>query len=272
MTIQYLENIQRAALAQVTIACQNEVFGASLTAHLSSLGEGLSRAQEEVSASLADLANTHPQDVSENQVYEVCSKGTALVPIEFNHMHPVLTTISDGEAQTLANMVIARRMAYLDRSGLRSRIHCALMALPIESYKLFARKIQEARLWNAEENEVDKRKAFLKSSSSGYHKQQTSAKGKALLRGSRLLRLSRRNPSHPLSDCHHPQGRVVGSQESWAPYSTNSLETRGTSTSTRKCPSPGLPSDLGQVGTRPDSKVCLPRRGLRSSNWAGQAF
>ena len=38
------------------------------------------------------------------------------------------------------------------------------------------------------------------------------------------------------------------------------------------CPGPGLPGELGQVGIRPDSEVCLPRRGLRSSNWASQAF
>ena len=47
--------------------------------------------------------------------------------------------MSDGEAhashlaaQTLANMVIAIRVAYLDHSGLCPRIQCALMALPIE--------------------------------------------------------------------------------------------------------------------------------------------
>ena len=34
----------------------------------------------------------------------------------------------------------------------------------------------------------------------------------------------------------------------------------------------GLPSKLGQFGTHPDSKVCLPRRGLRSSSGAIQAF
>ena len=38
--------------------------------------------------------------------------------------------------------------------------------------------------------------------------------------------------------------------------------------STRKSPDP---SELGQVGTRPDSEVC-PRRGLRCSSWASQAF
>ena len=52
------------------------------------------------------------------------------------------------------------------------------MAFPIESSKLFVGKVQEARLCNAEEDEVDQMKAFLKPSSSGYHKQQTSAKGK----------------------------------------------------------------------------------------------
>ena len=54
----------------------------------------------------------------------------------------------------------------------------ALMALSIESSKLFAGKVQEARLWDAEEDEVDLRKAFLKPSSSSYHEQQISAKGK----------------------------------------------------------------------------------------------
>ena len=79
---------------------------------------------------------------------------------------------------TLAHMVVARRVAYLDHSDFRPRIQRALMALPIESSKLIAGKVQEARLWDAEEDEVDQRKAFLKPSSSSYHKQQTSAKGK----------------------------------------------------------------------------------------------
>ena len=52
------------------------------------------------------------------------------------------------------------------------------MALPIETSMLFARKVQEAWLLDAEEDEVDQRKTFLKPSSSGYHKQQTSSKGK----------------------------------------------------------------------------------------------
>ena len=67
--------------------------------------------------------------------------------------------MSDGEAhashlaaQTLANMVITRRAAYLDHSGLRPRIQHALIALPIESSKLFARKVLEARLWEPEES------------------------------------------------------------------------------------------------------------------------
>ena len=113
---------QGAALAQVAVASQNEVFGASLAAHLSSLSEGLPRAEEEFSAALADLANTHPQDVGENQICEVFSKGRALVPIELDHVQRVLTTMSEGEAhashlatQTLASMVIAQRAAYLDR-------------------------------------------------------------------------------------------------------------------------------------------------------------
>ena len=110
---------------------------------------------------------------------------TALVPIELDHVRRVLTTMSDGEAhashlaaQTLANMFIACKAAYLDHSGLWPWIQRALMALPIENAKLFARKVLEARLWDAEEDKVDQRKAFLIPSSSGYHKQQTSAKGK----------------------------------------------------------------------------------------------
>ena len=45
LTLQHLENVQRAALAQVAVASQNEVFGASLAAHLSSLSEGLPHAE-----------------------------------------------------------------------------------------------------------------------------------------------------------------------------------------------------------------------------------
>ena len=41
LMLQHLENVQRAALAQIAIASQNEVFVASLAAHLSSLSEGL---------------------------------------------------------------------------------------------------------------------------------------------------------------------------------------------------------------------------------------
>ena len=100
-------------------------------------------------------------------------------------MRRVLTTMSDGEAhtshlaaQTLASMVVASRAACLDRSGLQPWIQSILMALPIESSKLFAGKVQEAKLWDTEEDKVGQRKAFLKPSSSGYYKQQTSAKGK----------------------------------------------------------------------------------------------
>ena len=57
-------------------------------------------------------------------------------------------------------------------------IQRVLMALPIQSSKLFAGKVQETRLWDAEEDEVDQRKAFLKPSSSSYQKQHTSPKGK----------------------------------------------------------------------------------------------
>ena len=108
--------------------------------------------------------------------------------------------MSDREAhashlvsQTLANMVIAHRAAYLDRSGLQPRIQRALMALPIESSKLFAEKVLEARLWDAEEDEVDQRKAFLKPSSSGYHKQWASTKGK----GPAVASASKAKPSKP---------------------------------------------------------------------------
>ena len=96
-----------------------------------------------------------------------------------------------------ANMVVARRAAYLDRSGLRSWIQRALMALPIESSKLFARKVQEARLWDAKEDEVDQRKAFLKPSSSGYHKQQTSTKGKSPAAGKLSAAASQAKQSKP---------------------------------------------------------------------------
>ena len=80
LTLQHLENVQSAALAQVAVASQNEVFGASLATHLSSLSDGLPWAEEGFSTALADLANTHPKDVGENQIYEVFSKGRTLVP------------------------------------------------------------------------------------------------------------------------------------------------------------------------------------------------
>ena len=86
LMLPYLENVKRAALAQIAVASQNEVFGSSLAAHLSCLSEGLPRAEEEFSAAFADLAYTHPQDVGENQIYEVFSKGRALVPIELDHV------------------------------------------------------------------------------------------------------------------------------------------------------------------------------------------
>ena len=113
-------------------------------------------------------------------LYKSLARG--LLKGDSSYPHRVLTTMSDGEAhishlaaQTLANMVIACRADYLHRSGLRPLIQHALMALPIESSKLFAGKVQEARLWDAEEDEADQRKAFLKVSPSGYHKQQTYA-------------------------------------------------------------------------------------------------
>ena len=162
-----------------------------------------SGAEEEFSAALADLANTHPQYVSENQSYEVFLKGRALVPIELDHVRRVLTTMSQGEAhashlatQTLANKVIARRAAYLDCSGLRLWIQCALMALPVKSSKLFAGKVQEARLWDAED-EVGQRKVFPKPSSCGYHKQQTSSKGKSPGAGKSSASASQAKQSKP---------------------------------------------------------------------------
>ena len=105
--------VRKSSLSSLTIpekrpgavASRSKAFGVSLAAHLSSLSEGLPRAQEDFSAALAGLANTRPEDVRENQVYEVFSKGTVLVPIELDHVRRVLSTMSDGE--TLTNMVIA---------------------------------------------------------------------------------------------------------------------------------------------------------------------
>ena len=57
LTLQHLENIKRAALAQVAVPSQNMVFGVILAAHLSSVSE-LLQALEEFSAALVDLANT----------------------------------------------------------------------------------------------------------------------------------------------------------------------------------------------------------------------
>ena len=112
--------------------------------------------------------------------------------------------MSDGEAhashlaaQIRADMVIACRTAYLDHSGLRPWIQGALMALPIESSKLFAGKVKEARLWDAEEDEVHQRKASLKPSSSGYHKKQASAKGKGPAAGKSSASASQAKPSKP---------------------------------------------------------------------------
>ena len=120
-------------------------------------------------------------------------------------MRRILTTMSDGQAhashlaaQTLANMVVALRAAYLDRSGLRPKIQRALLAIAIESSKLFSWKVQEARLSDAEEDEVDQRKAFLKPSYSGYHKQQISAKGKGPAAGKSLASVSQAKQSKPM--------------------------------------------------------------------------
>ena len=132
--------------------------------------------------------NTRPEDVGVNQVYEFYSEGTALVPNELEHMHRVLTTMT---------AYLNTRAAYLNRSGLRPRIQRALMALPIESSKLFTGKVQEARLWDAEEDEVDQRKAFLKPSSSGYHKQQTSAKGKGPAAGKSSASTTQAKQTYP---------------------------------------------------------------------------
>ena len=82
--------------------------------------------------------------------------------------------------------------------------------------------------------------------------------------------LGHRSPRHPTPQTHYLSSSVFGPL---IPQSHVKNHLSGTHPdSTRKSPSPGLPSELGQVGTCPDSKVCLPRRGLRSSSWAGQAF
>ena len=125
LMLQHLENVKRAALAQVAVASQNEVFGSSLAAHLSSLSEGLPRAKEEFSASLADLANTHPQDVCENQIYEVFLKGRTLVPIKLDHMRrPTLLTWHLRPSQYGDRT----EGGLPGRSRLRPRIQRALMA------------------------------------------------------------------------------------------------------------------------------------------------
>ena len=119
-------------------------------------------------------------------------------------MRRVLTTMSEGEAhashlatQTLANMVIARRAAYLDRSGLRPRFQCTHMALPVEIPKLFVGRVPEARVWDAKEDEVDQRKVFLKPSSLAYHKQQASSKGKGPAAGKSSASASQAKHSKP---------------------------------------------------------------------------
>ena len=93
LTLQHLENVQRMALAQVAVASQNEVFGVSLAAHLSSLSEGCPWLKRSSRLPLQNWLSE--QDVGENQVCEVYSKGTALLPIELDHVCRVLTTISD---------------------------------------------------------------------------------------------------------------------------------------------------------------------------------
>ena len=80
LATQTLANMVIARRAAYPVASQNEVFGASLATHLSSLSDGLPWAEEGFSTALADLANTHPKDVGENQIYEVFSKGRTLVP------------------------------------------------------------------------------------------------------------------------------------------------------------------------------------------------
>ena len=82
--------------------------------------------------------------------------------------------------------------------------------------------------------------------------------------------LGHRSPGHPAPQTHHLSSSVLGRL---APPSHVKSHLSGTHPdSTRESPSPGLPSELGQVGTHPDSEVCLPRRGLRCSSWASQAF
>ena len=72
---------------------------------------------------------------------------------------------------------------------------------------------------------------------------------------------------NPSPQTHHLYSSVLGRL---APQSHVKSHLSGTHPdSTRESPGPGLPSELGQV---PDSEVCLPLRGLQSSNWTSQTF
>ena len=110
-------------------------------------------------------------------------------------------------------MVIARRAAYLDYLGLPPQIQGALMALPIESPKLFAGRVPEAQLYDAEEDEVDHRKDFLKPSSSGYHKQQTFSMGKGPVAGKSSTSASQAKQSKPK---HPPQPSKDSGSSRWS--------------------------------------------------------
>ena len=69
-----------------------------------------------------------------------------------------------------------------------------------------------------------------------------------------------RCPGHPSPQTHHLSPSVLGRL---APQRHIKSHLYGTHPdSSREGPKPGLPSELGQAGTRSNSEVCLPRRGL----------
>ena len=63
-----------------------------------------------------------------------------------------------------------------------------------------------------------------------------------------------------------PKGVLSGHRSPGHPAVLGRLS--GTHPRTGESSVPGLPSELGQVGTYPDSEVCIPRRSLRSSSRA----
>ena len=106
--------------------------------------------------------------------------------------------MSEGEAhashlatQTLANMVIARRAAYPPTDP------ACPYGPSCREPQAFHRRVPEARVWDAEEDEVDQRKVFLKPSSSVYHKKQTSSKGKGSAVGKSSASASQAKQSKP---------------------------------------------------------------------------